>query len=238
MEKRGREPVDGEATRHCGQPVMVLPGTVYQRPACHQGTHVVPGDEPLPNIRPRVARPELQRMELSLLARLNRTHLERRAADQALDARIRSFETAFGMQREAPEAFDQKLEEESKKPISYWQELLDTLTPPSTDIMLIASKEKEPIGLVFGFNKGEGIGSFGGMWVAKSDRKEGVASSLVEAILNWAKNSGINTLNIWNMEGNYPAQKLYEKFGFRPTGLSKSLDAEGAKIIIQLRKNL
>ncbi|NDA69327.1 MAG: DUF1501 domain-containing protein, partial [Verrucomicrobia bacterium] len=33
-------------------------------------------------------------------------HLEPRAADAALDARIRSFETAFGMQREAPDAFD------------------------------------------------------------------------------------------------------------------------------------
>ena len=75
-------------------------------PGCHQGTQVVPGKNPLPNIRPRVARPELQKMELDLLARLNRAHRKTRAADQSLDARIRSFETAFGMQREAPEAFD------------------------------------------------------------------------------------------------------------------------------------
>jgi len=75
-------------------------------PACHQGTHVIPGKEPLPNVRPRVANVELQQLELELLGKLNRRHLEQRAADQALDARIRSFETAFGMQREAPEAFD------------------------------------------------------------------------------------------------------------------------------------
>jgi hypothetical protein len=75
-------------------------------PACHQGTHVVPGKEPLPNLRPATPSRELQELELSLLGKLNRGHLERRAADQALDARIRSFETAFGMQREAPEAFD------------------------------------------------------------------------------------------------------------------------------------
>lgn len=75
-------------------------------PACHQGTHVIPGKQPLPNIRPRVANIELQQMELGLLGRLNKAHLKHRAADQALDARIRSFETAFGMQREAPEAID------------------------------------------------------------------------------------------------------------------------------------
>ena len=75
-------------------------------PACHQGTHVLPGREPLPNLAPRAVAPDLQRMELDLLGRMNRRHQEERAADAALDARIRSFETAFGMQREAPEAFD------------------------------------------------------------------------------------------------------------------------------------
>ena len=75
-------------------------------PGCHQGTHVVPGAEPLPNLKPRVPGDDLQPMELALLQKLNRIHLEPRSADRALEARIRSFETAFGMQREAPEAFD------------------------------------------------------------------------------------------------------------------------------------
>ena len=75
-------------------------------PACHQGTRVIPGKTPLPDVDPRVAHLELQEMELDLRARLNREHRLRRAADASLDARIRSFETAFGMQREAPEAFD------------------------------------------------------------------------------------------------------------------------------------
>lgn len=75
-------------------------------PACHQGTHVIPGNEPLPNLKPGTPGDGLQSLELDLLAKLNRDHLQSRAADLALDARIRSFETAFGMQREAPEAFD------------------------------------------------------------------------------------------------------------------------------------
>ena len=75
-------------------------------PACHQGTHVVPGPEPLPNLSPRNASRELQELELAMIAELNREQLAHSAADQALEARVRSFETAFGMQREAPEAFD------------------------------------------------------------------------------------------------------------------------------------
>jgi hypothetical protein len=75
-------------------------------PGCHQGTHIVPGKEPLPDLRPRQPGRELQEMELELLGTLNRAHQAQRAADLALDARIKSFETAFGMQREAPDALD------------------------------------------------------------------------------------------------------------------------------------
>ena len=75
-------------------------------PGCHQGTHVVPGPTPIPNIRLRTASPELQELELQLIDNANRRHLENGPRDGALEARIRSFETAFGMQRAAPEAFD------------------------------------------------------------------------------------------------------------------------------------
>ena len=75
-------------------------------PGAHQGTWIIPGENPIPNIRPRVATSELQQLELNFLAAANREHLRQRSVDQALEARIKSFETAFGMQREAPEAMD------------------------------------------------------------------------------------------------------------------------------------
>jgi len=74
-------------------------------PGCHQGVRVVPGEEPIPNMRSRIA-PELQQLELGLLAQMNQKHLHQRDPDPMLAARIRSFETAAGMQREAPDAFD------------------------------------------------------------------------------------------------------------------------------------
>jgi hypothetical protein len=75
-------------------------------PGCHQGTHVLPGARPIANIARRVESAELQRLELEMVADANRRHLEQRGPDAALEARIQSFETAFGMQREAPEVFD------------------------------------------------------------------------------------------------------------------------------------
>jgi hypothetical protein len=82
-------------------------------PGCHQGTHVQPGPDPLPNVRRLSASESLQRLEMDLRNRINAQHQRQRPEDAALEARIRSFETAFGMQREAPEAFDLSQESES-----------------------------------------------------------------------------------------------------------------------------
>ncbi len=75
-------------------------------PGCHQGTRVAPGPEPIANIQRRQPAAELQEMELGLAKAFNRRHLAQRGSDANLTARIQSFETAYGMQAEAPETFD------------------------------------------------------------------------------------------------------------------------------------
>jgi hypothetical protein len=74
-------------------------------PGAHQGTLVVPGPEPVANVAPRTDW-RRQKLELRALDELNRAHLVRCAQDPLLAARIRSFETAFGMQTAVPDAFD------------------------------------------------------------------------------------------------------------------------------------
>jgi len=75
-------------------------------PGAHQGTLVVPGAEPVANVQRRVPSDRLQELELAAMARMNRRHIDARAADPLLAARMKSFETAFGMQHEMPEVFD------------------------------------------------------------------------------------------------------------------------------------
>ncbi|MSR31411.1 MAG: DUF1501 domain-containing protein [Gemmataceae bacterium] len=82
-------------------------------PGSHQGTRIQPGPNPIPNLSPRLPSADLQRLELALTDQANKKHLQQRQADQALEARIRSFETAFGMQAQAPEAFDFSRETEA-----------------------------------------------------------------------------------------------------------------------------
>lgn len=75
-------------------------------PAYHQGTRVVPGPEPIPNLKRRSQQQGLQELELELADVLNNRHLQRQGGASELAARIKSFETAYHMQAAAPEAFD------------------------------------------------------------------------------------------------------------------------------------
>ncbi len=75
-------------------------------PAIHQGTRVLPGDNPVADLKAPGSTGQLQSLELGLVDRFNQHHLQQRGHDDALAARIRSFETAFAMQSAAPEAFD------------------------------------------------------------------------------------------------------------------------------------
>ena len=60
-------------------------------PVLHQGTRIVPGPEPIPDMNRRSASADVQ---------------HGREDDSNLAARVKSFETAFGMQMQAPEVFD------------------------------------------------------------------------------------------------------------------------------------
>jgi hypothetical protein len=82
-------------------------------PAYHQGTRVIPGQQPIADLDPRTKLRELQELELGLTHSLNRDHLRLRAHDSQLAARIKSLETAFQMQTAGPEAFDLATESQS-----------------------------------------------------------------------------------------------------------------------------
>ena len=74
-------------------------------PAQHQGIRVY-GDTPTINDLKSSAPASVQRKQLDLLRRLNDQQLSDVGSEAGLDARIKSFELAFRMQREAPEALD------------------------------------------------------------------------------------------------------------------------------------
>jgi hypothetical protein len=82
-------------------------------PAAYQGTRIADIKHPIANLsNPRLS-PDRQRGQLAVLNRLNHIHRQGREEDSRLEARIESFELAFRMQMEAPDAFNLDAEPKS-----------------------------------------------------------------------------------------------------------------------------
>ena len=75
-------------------------------PACHKGVRLTPGVDPLPNVASPVASVRRQELESLMLRDLNESHLAARPGDPLLPSRMTTLDTAHGLMRQAPEAFD------------------------------------------------------------------------------------------------------------------------------------
>jgi uncharacterized protein (DUF1501 family) len=88
-------------------------------PAVYQGTRIQPTAEPINHLNPPAQiSPEQQRGRLDLLDALNREHAVGRIANPAhseLEARINTYELAYRMQAQAPEAVDLAQETDETK---------------------------------------------------------------------------------------------------------------------------
>src|SRR6185436_16024466 len=85
-------------------------------PAVYQGTRITASSEPIADLNPPMeVTPEQQRRKLELLDALNREHAASRPLQTELEARIASYELAFRMQAEAPDAVDISKETEATK---------------------------------------------------------------------------------------------------------------------------
>jgi len=95
-------------------------------PGAYQGTHIdtreTTLDKLVENVQNRLTDREEQRKQLELLGVMNREYQKTRAEDEALEARVQSFELAFRMQMEAEDVFDL-----SKEPLKIREMYGDTV---------------------------------------------------------------------------------------------------------------
>jgi len=82
-------------------------------PGYHTGVRVVPGPDPIPHLKSNVESVKRRELERRMLRDLNEEHLRIHPEDVQLRTRMTNFNTAYGLMREAPEAFDISNESES-----------------------------------------------------------------------------------------------------------------------------
>jgi ribosomal protein S18 acetylase RimI-like enzyme len=62
-----------------------------------------------------------------------------------------------------------------------------------------------------------------GMWVAPEVRSAGLGQQLIEGITSWCFDGGADEIQLWVVDDNLAAQRLYRRAGFRTTGVSQPL---------------
>jgi ribosomal-protein-alanine N-acetyltransferase len=73
--------------------------------------------------------------------------------------------------------------------------------------------------------------------VAGDSRRRGVATALLEAAAEWARDAGFGELELDVQEVNEPARALYSKLGFVDSG-RRRLGERGSVVVLTLTKRL
>jgi GNAT superfamily N-acetyltransferase len=129
---------------------------------------------------------------------------------------------------ESPEAFGRTLAEEEGRPERSWIERLANGAASEFELPLVADLDGTPAGLAWGHRDADApeTAHVFQMWVAPEFRRLGAARMLLEAIIEWASDSGVRTLLLAVTCGNVSARTLYERKGFVPAGEPEPLRPE------------
>jgi ribosomal protein S18 acetylase RimI-like enzyme len=135
---------------------------------------------------------------------------------------------------DAPIAFASRLEDERDLPGSAWRERL--MAPGACTFM--AFDQGEAAGLVSAFLLAEADrrAHLVSMWVSPEHRRTGVATALVDAILDWSRHQHVRNVELWVTETNEPARQLYARCGFLETGERQPLPSDQRIDEIQMER--
>jgi RimJ/RimL family protein N-acetyltransferase len=116
--------------------------------------------------------------------------------------------------RTDPDAFGSTLEREEGRPDEQWAGWL------SRSAMFVAEEADDPVGLAGGMVDIDqpDRAVLVSMWIAPSSRVQDLGRGLVAAVLDWARESGKQRVDLLVIEGNSAAIALYERCGFAFTG--------------------
>lgn len=137
--------------------------------------------------------------------------------------------------RESPEAFGSVFEEESALPDARWQERAAAAAAGDERALFIAEQGGDWVGCAGGFRDSAGATpALISMWVAPRARRHGLARLLVEAVRDWAAETGAGALTLHVVSTQQPARAAYEGFGFAYTGRSEPGRRDSSQVLLEM----
>jgi ribosomal protein S18 acetylase RimI-like enzyme len=137
-------------------------------------------------------------------------------------------ELMLRMYADSPDAFGETLAQAQARSDKGWDELAEMVADPSRWVAFVARQDDQSVGFVVGLVgraiNGQLDHSFtetvtvGRMWVDPTLRGQGLAHTLMDAVMSWAQQKGAKQIELEVTEGNDRAIRFYEQSGFVDTG--------------------
>jgi ribosomal protein S18 acetylase RimI-like enzyme len=123
------------------------------------------------------------------------------------------------MLRDDADFFSTRYDDMVREPDSTWRDWVTDAAAGDEKTLLVAEEEGDWLGVVGAFTRiNPAEVQLISMWVDPSARGRGLAQKLITAVARWASERGATRVVLFVQEANTPAQALYARAGFRPTG--------------------
>jgi RimJ/RimL family protein N-acetyltransferase len=129
-----------------------------------------------------------------------------------------------------PGAFDSNYKEESQLPREEWERRATEASTGEQQSLFVVDAPGGFIGMTGAYTPGDQayVRRLYGMWVAPEARSAGIGTQLIEAITSWSLEVGADAVQLWVVDENLVARRLYARAGFRTTGVSQPLPSNPA----------
>lgn len=141
---------------------------------------------------------------------------------------------------DSPSAFGSTYAAEADQPDDQWTERATLGAAGERSATFFAIVDGAVVGLVSVHRPVPGglSAELVSMWVSPPHRGTGIAAELVAAVVGWAHQTAVATVELWVTRGNDAAVRFYETAGFRPTGDHQPLPSDPCKDELRMRLSL
>ena len=128
-------------------------------------------------------------------------------------------ETRLRMLRDDADFFSTRYDDMVREPDTMWRDWVGEAAAGDQKTLLVAEEDGAWLGVVGAFARVNPLEvQLISMWVDPDARGRGIAQDLIRAVAHWALGRGSTRVVLFVQEANEPAQLLYQRAGFRPTG--------------------
>jgi RimJ/RimL family protein N-acetyltransferase len=128
-------------------------------------------------------------------------------------------ETRLRMLRDDADFFATRYDDMVREPDRAWRDWVAEAAAGEQKTLFVAEEDDRWLGVVGAFARVNPLEvQLISMWVDPGARGRGIAGDLIRAVAGWTLERGSARVVLFVQEANEPAQQLYARAGFRPTG--------------------